>query len=363
MSMGIAKRLAAALLLGTLAGTPALAQQAANPQPLDLVQDAPSITESVTGFFYGTAAWTWGLFTTGVAKVAPPSPTSLASSVDDKDQSELFKLLSIAGYKLKEIDSQVGIIPTIAFDFAMVRQLSEADIDYLEAELEQSRFQHPGLYTEIQRTIVGTVLAINSGKSYQVSEMTVQVLPLPEVEFSVTPVIAALGEESSILMRAIQRIERGLRGINKPQQPGLPNSTPTNTSLVTPVAVKSPVVATSVRAVEPAPAPQRYLNLDLSGWIFGGAMILIVLGLLVELVRRLLDSTATSLLAITNACFMLGGGMWLALGYIIGSWLVMTGGALVFGFALALLLQRVLMPSRKSGEPPAPTDNAVPAAS
>ncbi len=363
MSTRIAKRLAAVLLLGTLAGNPALAQQAANPEPTDLIQDSPSIAESVTGVFYNAAAWTWGIFTTGVAKVAPPSPTSLASSVDDKDQSELFKLLSIAGYKLKEIDSQVGIIPTIAFDFAIVRQMSEADIDYLEAELETSRFQHPGLYTEIQRTIVGTVLAINSGKSYQVSEMTVQILPLPEVEFSVTPVVAALSEESSILMRAIQRIERGVRGLTKAPQPGLPTSGANNTSLVTPIAVKSPVVATSVRAVEPPAGPKRYLNLDLSGWIFGGAMILIVLGLLLELVRRLLNTSAMGLQAVTHACFMLSGGAWAALGYVIGSWLIITGGALVFGFALALLLQRILMPTQAPGEPPSPTDNAVPAAS
>lgn len=368
MSTQILKRLAIAVVLGSLASASASAQQAAPtvvpaPEPADLIQDSPSIAESLTGIVYGSAAWTWGLFTTGVASVAPPSPTKLTQSVSDEEQSELFKLLSVAGYKLKEIDSQIAIIPTIAFKFGMVRQLSEADIDYLESELEASRFRHPGVYTEIQRTIVGTVLAINSGKSYQVSEMKVQVLPLPKVEFSVTPVVAALGEESSILMRAIQRIDRTLRGMNKPPQ-GMPIGMPMATPAVTPIAVKSPAVATSVRTVEPSSAPTRYLNLDLSGWIFGGAMLLIVVGLLVEVVRRLLDSAAGAFLAVTYACFMVSGGMWLALGYIMGSWLVMTGGAMVFGFALVLLLQRLLMPARKRDEPPAAApDGAVPASS
>ena len=128
---------------------------------------------------------------------------------------ELFKLLSVAGYKLKEIDTQVGLIPTVAFKFGLVRELSEADYDYLETRVDDWALRAPGAGTTLQRAIMDTVIAINTSSDYQVSTLKVQFLPLPKVAFSVSPKITALGEEGSALMRAIQRVDRNVQGVRR----------------------------------------------------------------------------------------------------------------------------------------------------
>jgi len=198
------------------AGAPAVVQVPAAPapseDPIDLIRDRPTVVSTIVS---GVGSVLWGVWdkVSGVVSVIlPPSPTSLSKSSTAEDEQELVKLLGYAGYKLKEIDSQVGIIPTIAFKFALTRELSEADWDYLEYRIELSRFRTPGLAAAVQRAIVETVMAVNTSSAYQVSELKVQILPLPKVAFSVTPKITTLGEESSALMRAIQRMEKRLRG-------------------------------------------------------------------------------------------------------------------------------------------------------
>ena len=46
-------------------------------------------------------------------------------------------LMNIAGYKLKEIESTVGLIPGLGLNFAVARELTEADRDYVERALER----------------------------------------------------------------------------------------------------------------------------------------------------------------------------------------------------------------------------------
>ncbi|NFV80659.1 hypothetical protein [Magnetospirillum aberrantis] len=203
---------APALAAQSSAPATAMAPTAAGDEPLDLIMDRPSTVSTFLGTVGSALGWAWDKTTDAISVILPPSPISLAKSVDSDDQAELVTLLSYAGYKLKEIDSQVGVIPTIAFKFALTRELSEADWDYLDYRLEVSRFRTPGLGAALQRAIVGTVMSINTGGAYQVSELKIQALPLPKVAFSVTPKQTALGEESSALLRAIQKTERRLRG-------------------------------------------------------------------------------------------------------------------------------------------------------
>jgi hypothetical protein len=204
------KTLAAAGLFTMISLSPALAAQPDS--DVDLIDDRPSVLSTVLGTAADMGGWVWEKLSSVVSVVLPPSPTRLSKTIDAEDSSELLKLLGTAGYKLKEIDNQVGIIPTVAFKFALVRELSEADWEYLDYRLALSRFKNQGLGATVQRAIVETVMAVNTGAAYQVSELKVQVLPLPKVAFSVTPKVTALGEESSALMRAIQRMEKRLRG-------------------------------------------------------------------------------------------------------------------------------------------------------
>lgn len=210
-------RLGAAALLSCLMAGPVAASPAAAPSSLDLIQDRPSALESAWTHSTNALSWTWDLLYDYVFDwVTPPSPTQVTSHVVSQEEAMgLVKLLGDAGYKLKEIETHVGLIPTLSFKFGQVRELSDADFDYLDAVAHDWYLHHPGMGTELQRTIVDTVISVNQGSEYQVSSLKVQLLPLPKVAFAVSPKVATLGEESSTLMRAIQRVERDLLGLQR----------------------------------------------------------------------------------------------------------------------------------------------------
>ncbi len=211
----------ATLLIGLVAG-PALAQQ----NPNDLVNDRPSALGTAWALTMSSLSWVGDIAGSAISYVTPPSPGSLAASSKDEDGSELFRLLGLAGYKLKEIDSDVGIIPGVSFKFAIVRELSEADYDYLDEKIELFQIRRPGMVGELQRAIVRTVVAINSAGGMQVSDLKLKVLPLPGASFTVTPNATVLGEEASMIMRAIQRVDRRVRTIPSTEVKVAPATSP-----------------------------------------------------------------------------------------------------------------------------------------
>lgn len=294
------KILAGAALATLLSFSPALA--APTNEPVDLIRDKPSVAANAFEALGASIGWLWDKTTDALSVILPPSPVSLAKTVDDKDQVELVTLLSYAGYKLKEIDSQVGVIPTIAFKFGLTRELSEADWDYLDYRLELSRFRTPGLGATLQRAIVGTVMTINTGGAYQVSELKVQILPLPKVAFSVAPKITALGDESSTLLRAIQRMERRLRGD----------------------------IAGIGGRVLPGKSLQKLVKAH--DWLVGGAIVLFGLAVLVEL-RRNLRPVHRGRPGPALALTLLGLGVtaWVAAALVPLSLLTLAGGIAAFG--------------------------------
>lgn len=197
-------------LVALLAVSPASAQQQ---NPNDLISDRPSTLGTAWELTKTGLGWVGSGVASVVHFVLPPSPHRLATSSKDDDGSELFRLLGLAGYKLKEIDSDVGIIPHISFKFMIVRELSEADLDYLHEQIELFALYDTRLLADLQRAIIRTVVAINSAGGMQVSDLKLTVLPLPKANFSVTPTETVLGEEASTLMRAIQRIDRRMRSL------------------------------------------------------------------------------------------------------------------------------------------------------
>lgn len=302
--------LALAAVLGTAAFV--LPAAGADKPPADLIDDRPSLAVTTFETMLEAADWTWEMVKSGLSVIVPPSPTALTRSVSDEEKSELTKLLGIAGYKLKEIDTQVGVIPTIAFKFAMVRELSAADVDYLDSSLEDSKIRNPSLYTELQRTIVGTVMAINSGRDYLVSELKVQMLPLPKVAFSVSPKETALSEEGSALMRAIQKVDRRLMG-----------------------AARRNAATVSVKAQQ-----ATIFGIDLGNGLLGGALALLAAGLALELRRHVDRAGKVSATAMPYVLFAAGSAAWMAWGHINGSWPVLIGGSLAAVLSLVLASQR-----------------------
>ncbi|CAK0744298.1 exported hypothetical protein [Gammaproteobacteria bacterium] len=186
------------------------------PAPVDLVDERPTVIGTVWNYSTQTVGWVWGVLRDNVFSwVTPPSASSLTQSVSKQDAVQLFKLLGYAGYKLKEINTDVGLIPYLSFKFGLARELSEADYDYLEAQVEEWQRTNPGIYASLQRKIIDTVMTVNLGGEYKVSTLKVSLLPLPDVAFTMSPKQTFLGEENSVLMQAIQRVERDLRFIKE----------------------------------------------------------------------------------------------------------------------------------------------------
>ena len=128
-------------------------------------------------------------------------------------------LMNIAGYKLKEIESTVGLIPGLGLNFAVARELTEADRDYVERELERHARRNPGPISAIQRSIVYGVLEASDLGKYGIEKVEIDLLPLPKVKILMTPVDAPLSLETSRVLRAIERLNSNINSL-MPRQRG-----------------------------------------------------------------------------------------------------------------------------------------------
>ncbi|MEI6986184.1 MAG: hypothetical protein WCK65_08650 [Rhodospirillaceae bacterium] len=136
--------------------------------------------------------------------LTPPSPETFAKSMNTTNPNDFWRLVGDAGYSLKEISTDVGVIPDVGFRFKYVRELSEGDVNWLERRLTHhgQAFRDP--LSLFQRTVIYTLLSINASDVYYVDELRVKLLPLPKVQFSVMPWDSGLSEEHYTLLRAIQ---------------------------------------------------------------------------------------------------------------------------------------------------------------
>lgn len=153
-------------------------------------------------------------------------------------QAELRKdfawLMDIAGYKLKQIESAVGIIPTLGMTFGQARELTEADRDYVERQLSRHAQAHVGPMAIIQRTIVRAVLDASEIGGFGVDRVEVEFFPLPKVKFALAPVDAPLSAEAARIMRAIDRLNARLQTM-PPHQQGFDLAPPRASSALRPV--------------------------------------------------------------------------------------------------------------------------------
>ncbi len=132
-------------------------------------------------------------------------------------------LMDIAGYKLKEIESSIGLIPSFGLAFGQARELTEADRDYVERMLDRHTQRNPGPVALIQRTIVRGILDATEIGGFSVDKVDVDLFPLPRVKFVLTPTDAPLGIEASRILRAIDRLNARVQGMApRPQGMDLP---------------------------------------------------------------------------------------------------------------------------------------------
>jgi hypothetical protein len=148
-----------------------------------------------------------------VDSVTQVTPTSL---VNPEGGSRFFQQLGDAGYQLAEIDMAVGLIPDAKMTFQIVRELSEADRNAIERNLEIDEKRVSGVTAMAQRQIIRTLLAISASEQMRVSKLVIGILPLPSAEFTIEPYEAPLGEEHNVLLQAIK--ELGAKGRKDPHK-------------------------------------------------------------------------------------------------------------------------------------------------
>jgi hypothetical protein len=208
--------IAAAILLASLIPqTRSLAQTAPQPAIQVPLQDLPA--NSVFGERMGR--W-FGALRDGLG--FGPSAINLAQRYSrDSVQTDDFNwLMGIAGFKLKMIESTFSLLPGLTLEFGQARQLSEADHEFLERQLERHAQRNPGPLAAVQRIIMEGIIEANGMDGYAVEKISVTLLPLPYVRLTIAPVDAPMGPDASRIMRAIEQLNYRLQQTNGPRTGG-----------------------------------------------------------------------------------------------------------------------------------------------
>src|SRR5262249_16165042 len=135
--------------------------------------------------------------------VTPPTAGDVVAEMTGAHNSQFVEYLKDAGYDLSAWDVSLGIIPETKFTFQLVRELSEADRDWLQQELETDAMKRRALVAKIQRRFVLTLLAASEFHDLLVGKVVVGILPLPYLEAEVQPSKAPLSEEHDIIYREL----------------------------------------------------------------------------------------------------------------------------------------------------------------
>jgi hypothetical protein len=210
-----------ALLLAFLSASPAAAERltlvgrpdggvlkvATQPANTTGIEDDESDVDYLESIWHmATDAWhkVTGWFGGAAEKVTPPTPASLMKDVETRDSVRFVGMLKECGYKLKEIETTIGVVPAASLKFTVVRELSEGDKAYIDRKLRRWAEEDGSPASVIKRAIINTVLDINDNGAYVVEELKVALLPLPKATFSLGPAEGGLSPENDILLRAIK---------------------------------------------------------------------------------------------------------------------------------------------------------------
>jgi phosphate transport system substrate-binding protein len=96
-------------------------------------------------------------------------------------------LMDIAGYDISAVQSSIGIIPSASMTFAIAREMSDADHQYLERVLRRDAVARPSALAAMQRRIISSIMGVQEVGGFEVSKVEIDFLPLPSVSLQVTP--------------------------------------------------------------------------------------------------------------------------------------------------------------------------------
>jgi hypothetical protein len=147
-------------------------------------------SKSWTGEFKTIGRLVWHTVSSGlealVGAVTPPSPEEVARQIERGD-SELWSLLDAAGYGLERIHTSMGLIPSVTVGFRLERELSAADREALEEDLERYADQAGGISARLQRWVIYTLLESFESGGRGIERVEIQLWPLPKAEFTLSP--------------------------------------------------------------------------------------------------------------------------------------------------------------------------------
>ncbi|MEO5373894.1 MAG: hypothetical protein H7840_06385 [Alphaproteobacteria bacterium] len=195
------------LLVGCLVGRPGAAAPAAEAPlrgngptiVLETEAESPSLWESAKGVMGAIGS-----------ALVPPTPGDFARSLTGRESSEFWKLLEDAGYKLKEVETSVGIIPGLSATFKLVRELSESDREWLERQMDLHARKDGSVVARMQRSILNVLLEASEMGNFKIEKLEVDLLPLPKARFVLSPSVNVLSEDHDALYRMLESVKRKL---------------------------------------------------------------------------------------------------------------------------------------------------------
>ena len=128
-----------------------------------------------------------------------------------KARDDFTALMDAAGYKLKEIESSVSLLPSLQMTFGQARELTDSDREYLERHLDRHALRNPGPLAALQRAIVRSVLEASDLNGLVVEKVEIDMFPLPKVKVVVAPSDAPLGLDAARILRSIEMLNQLLR--------------------------------------------------------------------------------------------------------------------------------------------------------
>lgn len=209
----LAPVIAVALALATsplhVSAQPAAAPGQDRPAITVPLQDLPdhSITERAGQYWDNFL----GLFRMGPNSTSVMRQRAQAARGQGSTSLDFSALMDIAGYKLKEIESTVGIVPYFSMTFGQSRDLTEADREFLERTLERHSRNNSTPLAWVQRAIVHAVLEASDLGGLAIDKVEIEFLPLPRVKFVLAPADAPLGLDAARIMRAVEQLNRRLQ--------------------------------------------------------------------------------------------------------------------------------------------------------
>jgi hypothetical protein len=168
-------------------------------------------TQSYVDQALGTAGQYWTTISDTLLSWLPGLPsgsviTRHLESPHEMSDTDFKYLMSVAGYSIKSVNMDVGIVPRFSLYFGQTREMSEADEIYLARLLRKHERSMGGPVAASQRLIIRTIMQLEQFPDYNLTKVAVTMLPVPSVEFVAEPKHTVLSPDLSYIAQRIKDV-------------------------------------------------------------------------------------------------------------------------------------------------------------